>query len=161
METLCVLCEVENKYPYVIHIIFFPCLSPYKMVFEGRLILIGFELDELALRQVILPVFRTYTVTTLASMLHTHAFSSYKKTKKSVDHKNPCLFGHRRALHNKEFHIFRNPRTLRQTLQKLGGRMGYPVLNTLVSRLVVGWCEHDNETPVLYIASNLQTIGYN
>ena len=67
------------------------------------------------------------------------------------DHKIPCLFGHRGALCSKYFQICRNPKTLRQILQKWDGRMGYPcIVRTLESSLVVGCFEQGDETSVLY-----------
>ena len=79
-----------------------------------------------------------------------------KKRENSAHHKTPCLFEHRRALYSKYFQICRNPKLLRQTLQKLDGRMGYPcVVLTLEWSLVVGCCEQGDETSVLYKESNL------
>ena len=80
-----------------------------------------------------------------------------QKREKYGDHKIPCLFGHRRALCSKYFQICRNPKLLRQTLQKLDGRMGYPcIVRTLEWSLVIGCCEQGDDISVLYKASNLQ-----
>ena len=79
-----------------------------------------------------------------------------QKKEKSEDHKIPCLVGNRRALCSRYFQICRNPKTLRQSLQKWDGRMGYPcIVRTLESSLMVGCCEQGDETSVLCKKSNL------
>ena len=91
------------------------------MFFDPGRIHVGLAVDEVALGQVILSIFRTSSVSTFPSMLHTNA-SYQNKREKSGDHKKPMPF---LTLCSRYLHMSRNSKTLRQILQKLGGRMGY------------------------------------